>query len=323
MRLLLSEASQGAQSFDALSALPDAWQVDGDQTLWLDLTSVPSAETLDWLKTRLGLHPLALADALQVRHPPKAEVFSDHVFMLFRGLAAQSKDLNYETIPIALFIGSNWLVTIHRDESLSINRVWDAVQRRELSLDVGSQRLACRVLRAVVDRYTPLLLNHEGHMEQLEAELFSARDDRILEELVSNNTQLKKLRRTHAYHADAIEVWREEMDTERQASLLHEVNDIYEHYERLASMANLFQELTTDLMQSYMSLSAHRLNRIMQTLTVFTVLFLPLTLLTGIYGMNFEQMPELHWHWGYPTLIAVMLGVVSATLWWFKKRQWW
>ena len=160
-------------------------------------------------------------------------------------------------------------------------------------------------------------------MEQLEAELFSARDDRILEELVSNNTQLKKLRRTHAYHADAIEVWREEMDTERQASLLHEVNDIYEHYERLASLSNLFQELTTDLMQSYMSLSAHRLNRIMQTLTVFTVLFLPLTLLTGIYGMNFEQMPELHWHWGYPTLIAVMLGVVSATLWWFKKRQWW
>ena len=317
---LLVPAAQ--QTVHHLDSLPTAWDKSGSQQLWIKLQDRPDEPTMAWLLTVLGLHPLALSDALQTRHPPKAEIFEDHSFLLFRGLSAHSHDIDYETIPIALFVGANWLVSIHQGQSPSIEKVWRQWHTGELPASLSPARLACRVLRTVVDRYTPLLLNHEGRMAELEEAIFSARDDRLLEELVYANTRLKKLRRTHTYHVSALETWREVAD-EQDTRLRHELNDIHEHYERLASMANLFQELTTDLMQSYMSLSAHRLNRIMQTLTVFTVLFLPLTLLTGIYGMNFDHMPELHWAWGYPALLALMLGVVGATLWAFKRRQWW
>lgn len=305
-----------------LSELPQAWDVQSHQTLWIDMQGKPDASTHQWLQAVLGLHPLALSDASQTRHPPKAEIFSDHSFLLFRGLAAHSHDIDYETIPIAIFTGSNWLVTIHQGDSLSVSKVWRQWLSQELPTDMTTPRLACKILRAVVDRYTPLLLGHEERMAQLEEEIFAAKDDRLLEELAYANARLKKLRRTHTYHASALETWQEAVD-QGDPKLHHELNDVYEHYERLASMANLFQELTSDMMQSYMSLSAHRLNRIMQTLTVFTVLFLPLTLLTGLYGMNFDHMPELHWAWGYPALIAFMLSIVVGTLWWFKRRKWW
>lgn len=305
-----------------LSALPQTWDVQSRQTLWVDVLGKPDASTYQWLRAVLGLHPLALSDASQTRHPPKAEIFSDHSFLLFRGLAAHSHDIDYETIPIAIFTGPNWLVTIHQSDSPSVSKIWRQWLGHELSADMTTPRLACRILRAVVDRYTALLLGHEERMTQFEEEIFSAKDDRLLEELAYANARLKKLRRTHTYHASALETWQEAVD-QGDPKLHHELNDVYEHYERLASMANLFQELTSDMMQSYMSLSAHRLNRIMQTLTVFTVLFLPLTLLTGIYGMNFEHMPELHWAWGYPALVAIMLCIVASTLWWFKRRKWW
>jgi magnesium transporter len=300
------------------------WRESTDAQLWIDMQAEPDAVVREWLLESLGLHSLAVSDALRLRHPPKMEAFDGVDFLLFRGLSAQSTDIYHDTIQIALFVGPRLLVTVRRQPSPSTDRVWDQVAAGQLSLEVGARRVACRILRAIIDRYTPVLLDHEKRLEVMEDEMFQARDDALLEELVNSNTMLKKMRRTHAYHVSALTDWqdalRERGDVDAETA--HALNDVFEHYERLQSMASLFQELTTDLMNGYLSLSAHRLNRIMQVLTVFTVVFLPLTLIAGIYGMNFEHMPELHWRYGYQAAITVMALIVALTLWLFKRRRW-
>ena len=301
-----------------------AWRQSDDAQLWLDIENEPDGVVREWLLETLGLHALAVSDALRLRHPPKMEAFEDVDFLLFRGLSAQSNDIYHDTIQIALFVGPRLLVTVRRQTSPSTNKVWDQMLAGEIKLTAGTRRVACRILRAIIDRYTPVLLDHEKRLEVMENEMFKAKDDTLLEELVNSNTMLKKMRRTHAYHVSALTDWQSSLNErgDVDAETVHALNDVFEHYERSQSMASLFQELTTDLINGYLSLSAHRLNRIMQVLTVFTVVFLPLTLIAGIYGMNFEHMPELHWRYGYPAAVGLMVVIVALTLIAFKRRRW-
>ena len=183
--------------------------------------------------------------------------------------------------------------------------------------------MACKILRAVVDRYTPVLLNLERRLEEMEDELFLTKDDDLLEELVDYNSKLKKMRRTLTYHCNLImELRRVEVVT-ANVNIKHIVNDVYEQFDRLNSLSNLYQELVVDLMNSYLSLSAHRLNQIMKVLTIVTVVFLPLTIMVGIYGMNFEYMPELQFRYGYFTLLGAMVTAVIISISVLKYKKWW
>jgi magnesium transporter len=145
--------------------------------------------------------------------------------------------------------------------------------------------------------------------------------DDLLAELVRQKSDLKLLLRVLQYHAQVFAAARAQTPAQLQGHD-HELVDVQEHLDRHLSLARLYYELTDDLMQGYLSLSAHRLNQIMQTLTIVTVIFVPITFMAGIYGMNFEFMPELAYPAAYFTLLGVMLAVVSSILVFFYHRGW-
>jgi len=303
------------------------WKADGEAMLWLDLQDVPDAEERQLMMGDFGLHRLAVQDAQRERHPPKVEAFGDHTFLLLKGLDAESKDIDFGTIQIAIFIGPRFLLTRHTGESPSINKVWAETLQDQTLFAEGADSLALQVARTVVHRYLPILLALEGRLDELEDEMMANPTDELLAELVGHKAGLKKLRRIFAYHVSLFDTVKTTMPPGIRQELRHEVNDVYDHLERALSLTTLYYELASDLMDGYITLASHRLNNIVKILTIVTTIFVPLSFLAGVYGMNFENMPELRSQNGYFIVLGVMgfaaLGAVllMRRLGWMGERK--
>lgn len=186
----------------------------------------------------------------------------------------------------------------------------------------GATHVAYRILRRMTDRYTSLVEGMELGIETMEDEMFENPRDALMEELIAYGRNLKRLRRVFNYHQSVFRRLSRKDQPFVGKQERHEFTDVYEHTERLASLTALFNELTDDLMNGYISVSSHRLNQIMKVLTVVTVIFLPLALLVGIYGMNFEYIPELKFANGYFILLGVMGAIAASLLLLFRKMRW-
>lgn len=320
IRTMLYEPSDGRLR-DGGAELVESWERSSAAMIWVVIENESRETEEDLLSRRFGIHRLALNDALRDRHPPKIEQFKDNTFILLKGLDAHSTSLELDTIQLSLFVGERFLITRSADHSVSTAKVLSELISGALPSDIPRPALALRICRAVADRFLPLLLTVEKRLEEMEAEMLERPSDDLLGELVRQKGDLKRVLRVLQYHAQVFTSARSH--TPQQLSGHdHELIDVQEQLDRLLSLARLYYELTDDLMSGYLSLSAHRLNRIMQTLTIVTVVFVPITFMAGIYGMNFEFMPELRFRGAYFLLLAAMLAVVATILLFFYRRGW-
>jgi magnesium transporter len=298
------------------------WRDKQNTLIWVDFVDEDPVAESECMKSVFGLHPLAIADAQRTRHPAKIERFDDNTFILLKGLDSETTSTDFGTIQIAIFIGPRFLLTRHSGVSVSIDKLWAEV------CDGGQLRarrpdgIAIGLTRYVVDRYLPILLDLEHRLDVLEREMISQPQDTLLFELVEHKSNLKKLRRIMAYHADVFNRLRSQTWPEVGGDREHEINDVFEQLERAASLASLYHELASDLQDGYISLASHKLNNIVKVLTVITVIFVPLSFLAGLYGMNFENIPELHYQYAYYVLISVMVGIAVLLLLVFRKMKW-
>ena len=302
--------------------LLDEWQGRQNMLLWADFWDVEPALEQLILVERFGLHPMAIQDAQRQRHPPKLEAFDDHAFILLKGLGRETPDFAFETIQIAIFVGKRFLVTRHSDSSPSIDRLWQEMESDQSLFARGTDVLALRLSRIIVDRYLKKLLTLEPRIEALEQGMISDPRDEMLAELIGYKTQLRKFRRVFLYQVQIFSTLTTEQPPGIGVERLHEINDVYENQDRANSLATLYYELASDLIDGYISLASHRLNNIIKVLTIITAIFVPLSFLAGIYGMNFEYMPELHSRSGYFILLGVMTGIVTVLLLVFRRWRW-
>ncbi len=302
--------------------LLDQWQASDSAILWIDLLQVPEDEETTLMRGYFGLHPLAIQDAQRERHPPKVEGFSDHTFVLLKGLDAESQSVQFGTIQIAIFIGRRYLVTRHTGPSPSIDRLWGEAVSRPALVAAGADSLAIMLARIVVNRYLPILLALETRLDDLEDEMIARPTDALLAELVGIKGNLKKLRRVITYHVKLFETIKTSIPPGIRAELAHELNDVYEHLERSMSLAGLYYELAADLMDGYITMASHRLNQIVKTLTIVTTIFVPLSFLAGLYGMNFVYIPELQFRYGYFVVLGVMAVMAGGALLVMHRRGW-
>lgn len=302
--------------------LIERWSDDPETKLWIHFDGTLSEADMLMLQDRFKIHPLGLEDANRDRHPPKVEEFPDHTFLLFKPLSRDSKDSNCSTIQMAMFVGERFLITRTSGPSRSIERLIRELQEDHSRFKSGTDALVSRIVRLFIDRFLSILLKLEPKLEAIEAELLTRTDDAILAELTGYKSDLKKLRRIFIYHEQVLSDLREKSFPGFTPDQKHELNDVYEQQERAGSLTQLYYELASDLIDGYLSLSSHRLNQIMKVLTIITAIFVPLSFLAGIYGMNFENMPELHSKSGYFILLGVMASIATALLIVFRKRRW-
>jgi magnesium transporter len=302
--------------------LIEVWQ-DAPQTiLWANFyEEAPEVEAALFQK-HFGLHPLAIQDAQRDRHPPKIERFDEHVFLLVRGLSGEVPSLDSGIVQIAFFVGARFLVSRHSRPSPSIRQIQEDVVSDPSLLGAGPANVAGKVSRRIADRYWKILMDVETRLEVLEEEIFDGADDRHLEELIGYRTSLEKYRRVLNYHVHTFDDLRTHFPKYFDRALIHLFVDVYEQFDREKSLADLHYGLAADLMDGYISVSSHRLNNIVKILTIVTTIFVPLGFLAGVYGMNFEHMPELNTQSGYYVLLSVM-GVIAVTaLAVFRRIRW-
>lgn len=303
--------------------LIEEWKSSIHAKIWVDMQGLSTVEE-DQIVRVFGLHHLVITDARRMRHPPKLEVFDDHFFILLRGLDADSNDLDFGTIQLALFAGERFLVTRHDNKSVSVSH-WAATAQLASVLNDSGIRLAMEISTTVARRYLELLLNFEPRLTELEDLLEARPDDSTMRELTGYRTRLRKMRRDFSYHAGLFQALRE---TEaayfhgHKGKYKHTVIDVFEKYERLLTLCTLYYEQAGDLVDGYISLTSHALNNTMRILTVLTAIFVPLGFLAGLYGMNFDFMPELHYKWSYFILLGTMATIIVSLLAVFRYKRW-
>jgi magnesium transporter len=326
IRTLLYDAEQKSQTEGGEEQI-DAWLKNPSLYIWVDFYEEnPVAET-ETMKNAFGLHPLAITDAQRNRHPAKIEAFGDHTFILLKGLSADTTTMEFATIQIAIFIGERFLLTRHTGPSVSIDKLWIEMiethgDNGQTSVDHQPDVQAVRLTRFVVNRYIPILLDLEKRLDEIEQEMIAEPKDTLLFELIEHKTNLKKMRRIMAYHTEVFSQLKSAAWPAVSAERKHEVIDVYEQLERATSLASLYHELISDLQDGYISLASHRLNNIVKVLTIITVIFIPLGFLAGLYGMNFEYIPELHYKYSYFVVLLVMVTVAFSLLVVFKRMKW-
>ncbi len=297
----------------------DDWRADGDALLWIDLSPDDGDAEAHWLET-FGADTTVRAQALSPRFPPKIEQTEAGTFILLRALNAEAQTIQFGTIQIAFLVADRVLITRHGSHSPSIERTHGELLDNAVKLS-SPAAVAVRICEIVGSRFVPIMHKLEARLEQIEDEMFGNPTDSLLEELLLYKRQLKKVRRIASYHAAIFDTLKRERTTRFDANQ-REVVEVFEQFERIVSLANLYNELANDLMNGYLSLASHRLNNIMKVLTIITCIFVPLSFIAGIYGMNFDVMPELRSPHGYFIVLSIMLMIATGLLLGFRRRRW-
>lgn len=317
--LLLAEDGTYSQGGEELL---QRWRADGGSRIWLDIEGEPS-EQARVLLLSLGCDPLAINDSFRERHPPKVEHFEHNTFILYRGISRLDSSLELVPQQIGLWFNDRCLLTLHNGHSVSIAHLWENETREPLLQRPGI--LGLRIVHYACGRYLERLLEFESELGELEDGLLTERSEDDMKELVAYRSRLRRLRRIFSYHTSMAELLLQDgglfLGDDKDASI-HVRRDVFDRCERLHSLCQMYYELCGDLVEGYISLSSHNLNNTMKVLTIISALFVPLTFLAGIYGMNFEHMPELGWRYAYFTLLGVMAVVTVVMLIVFRKIRW-
>jgi magnesium transporter len=297
------------------------WRNDNNGYIWIDVFG-EEADTEKQLLLSMNCHPLAIEDVQRFRHPPKTETFANYTLILYRGLTAFNADLTLEQMTIALFAGERCLISCHPRHSMGIDHFWQNANAENLLTRPGL--LALRIMRFSVGRYLEGTLAFEASLNELEDAMQEKPNDDVMRELISYQSRLRKLKRIFSYHEKLVTNLLNEIPpqlTDGNGDIEHALQDLFERCERLHGLCTMYYEICGDLINGYLSISSHQLNNTMRVLTVLTAIFVPLTFIAGIYGMNFDHMPELHTPYGYFYALGSML-VIAAGFGIFAFKKW-
>lgn len=317
MKLMLCT---GNQSQAGGKELLQQWQEKTDSWIWVDLYDENADDEEAFLKQHFALDHAPIVEAQRDRHPPSFEIFDNYIFLLLKPLDAESDSLDFSTLQLGMFAGDRFLVTRRSKESPYLAKLWQKIAQAK-HIEESPMSIVTAMSRRVAQRYGKVLLDLEQRLDIIEDELFDSPSDSLMKELVGYNTRLRKMHRILTYYVNVFGALSTHLQT-TDSPLDDEVNDIYAIVERFNSLSTLYQSVITDLIDAYISLNGHKLNQIMKVLTIVTVVFVPLTLLVGIYGMNFEYMPELKNENGYYILLSIMSSIAAVMLYLFKRVRW-
>lgn len=325
VRILYRHAS-GAVVRDLTADQLAAALREPNAVLWVDLYAPTAADQQQVLEQAFAFHPLAIEDAITSFLVPKINDYRRYLYVVFHSIYADASPVDIRSSELDVFLGPNYLVTIHEREMASINHLWGRPDP-ELAdlLSQGPAHVLYTILDRQVDRFERLLDNFEAELERLGDVIFQNRteiEEQLLDELLTAQSSALRLGRVLQPQRDLVLRLSQTDYSVVPGSARVYFADIYDHMVRMVSLVQAMRELTRSTIDIYMALSNNRMNEIMKVLTIISTTFLPLGFLAGVYGMNFRYMPELDWPWMYPLIWVIFVVIAGALLLFFRRRKW-
>jgi magnesium transporter len=301
-----------------------AWVAPGSQVIvWVDLTNPAPDEGMHILKDVFHVHDLAVEDALSDLEYPKVESYGEYLYLILHRIDFEAPSHLFRTHDVDFFLGRNFLVTIHSGDSRSIEQVARVCERNAMALGEGPAALLHRIVDSMVDNYRPEIEELSDRLDALEERVFDAGSTNLAKDILDFKRDVASLRRVVQPQRDVVGRLARREFALIDEQLAFRFRDVHDHLVRLADESMVFQDRITSLLDANLAIVSNQLNAIMKILTIIATVFMPLTFITGLYGMNVE-LP--HFGFGGLTmfwvLMAVMTGVVLIMLAYFRRRGW-
>lgn len=284
---------------------------------WIDF-HLPTDEEIEYLRDPFHFHPLAIEDCINHLQRPKLDYYEDHTFFI-------TQSLNHQTLTrdeIDFFLGENYIVSFHLNPSTEIEAVSKRFTESTNIEKWEPTHVLYLVLDKMVDSYFPQVFKIEERLTEIDENSRGRSMETLLEDLFDIRHHLLSLRHTISPMRDLIY---RVLNSQRLTSIQRKreyYSDIHDHLLKLTEMIEANRELTTDIRDSYISLNSHQTNHVMKVLTVITTIFMPLSFIAGVYGMNFSYMPGLSSKYGFSFTLILMILVAMGMSLWFKKKGW-
>lgn len=296
---------------------------EAGRLMWINLEQ--ETEETNALLASLQIHPLTVEDIWAEVVTPKIEDFGTYLYLRVHGASPNSTATDLELREVDVIIAPHFIL-VHDCAGVAVPVVEEQIERSPALLAQGPAWLAHRVIDLLVDRYFPLIEAFNQAIEELEEDVIHAagatEGKEVLARILRFKRSLHVMRRISIHQREILyRLSRGDFD-EVPVEARHFFRDVYDHFVRVTDVAESYQEMLTSSFQVYLNMQSNRMNEIMKTLTLIATIMLPLTFIAGVYGMNFERMPELSWRFGYAFSLVLMASVAAGILLWFKRKKW-
>jgi magnesium transporter len=301
--------------------LIEAYRAPNDTFHWLDITD-PTVTELEHISKTYNLHPSSVRDCLMPKHLPKYQEIENNIFVILRSFDERSRNsgtVRGLTRKMAIFIGKNYLITIHRSDQPYIKNIRNTWLKNQKNLDVNPlPRILIKIIQGIFSTYSEAIYHCETHIEKFENKIFKdqstqksiqkkfllKRKASVMKHMLKMSLDLFPRLKTHFYSEPALFKEAQELG-ESQYFAAEEI------LENINNLINL-----------QLSLASHQTSEVLRVLTLFSVFFMPISFIAAFYGMNFKNMPELDALYAYPIIITLMLTIIGILFWWFKRKKW-
>lgn len=284
---------------------------------WMDFED-PNEEEVSLLESYFSFHHLAIEDCLHLLQRPKFEHYDTYKFFVIHALDIKEMEVR----EVDIFVGEQYIVSFHLEKSHEIDSVWEKFIHHKKVYHEGPIYAAYLIMDKIVDEYFPFIDEIEEKVDELDDNVKNYSVSYLMNKVFSVRGDLLKIRRTIRSMGDLLYRILNSSDFEGFKERKFYFTDLYDHLLKLSEIIESNLDITADMRDSYLAINANRMNSIMALLTVITTIFIPLTFISGVYGMNFKYMPELAWKYGYFFILGIMGIIAVSMFYWFKRKGW-
>lgn len=290
---------------------------------WINVDGVHDVDIAKKIGANFGIHPLVLEDIVNTEHRPKIEDYGEYVYIVLKMLSVKQETKEIEVEQVSLILGAYFVITFQEREGDIFNFIRERIKNHKGRIRrMGTDYLAYSLIDAVVDNYFNILDKISEEIERLEENLLANPQPELLQ-------NLHRLKQDMLFLKKSVGPLREIVNSlvRGDSSLVHETSqiyfrDVYDHTIHVIDSIETMRDMISGMLDTYLSSISNRMNEVMKVLTIIATIFIPLTFLAGIYGMNFKFMPELEWKWGYFTIWSVMIIVFFVMVFYFRRKKW-
>ncbi|HSA31885.1 MAG TPA: magnesium/cobalt transporter CorA [Candidatus Omnitrophota bacterium] len=295
---------------------------DTKTVTWINVDGLHDVGVIEAIGKRFDIHPLTLEDILHTEQRPKVEMFPNYAYVVLKMMRIDEED-NLQVEQVSFVIMKGCVISFQEQQG----DVFDYVRQRIMEAKgrirtMGSDFLAYALIDAIVDHYFVILENFSDETESLEEDLLEQAHTNLLAEIQDMKRQMIFLRKSIWPLREVLSQLQKYETVIFSEAVDPYLRDVYDHTIQVVDMVEGLRDTISGLMDIYLSSASNKMNEIMKVLTVFSTIFIPLTFIAGVYGMNFEHMPELHWRWGYFLVLGFMAMVVAGMLAFFRAKRW-